>query len=342
MEKSLVSTKKDFDAKGFFLQWEWILFLVFILLNIMNAMLSPNYLRFNGLMQAAMLFLDKAFIVLPMVFVIIMGDIDISVGSTVALSSVIMAVAYNAGLPVIPAMILCLAVGAACGFINGFLIARFSELSAVIITLSTMTLYRGIAYTILENQSAGGFPMWYSQLSWGKIGGIPYILIVFAVFAVLFGLLLHKTNFGRYVYAIGNNKVATRFSGISVGKIKIIVFTLSGLMAGVCALFLSAKMMSTRPNVASGYELDVIAMVVLGGVSTAGGKGKIIGAVTAVFLLGFLQYGLGLINVRAQMIIIITGSLLILAVAIPNIQEMLKNARSRRSLQIKHSADNSL
>ena len=328
----IVMTKKKFEAGKFFLQWEWILFAVFILVNVMNANISKNYLNMSGLMRTAMIFLDKGFIVFPMVFVILMGDIDISVSSTVALSSVTMATLYNAGLPMGASIVVCLLVATLAGFINGVLIAKFKELAAVIVTLATMTLYRGIAYIILENQSAGNFPSWFSQLSWGMVGGIPYIFIAFAVFAVIFSLVLHKTNFGRYVYAIGNNAIASRFSGVNVDKVKIIVFTLAGLMSGICALFLSSKMMSTRPNVASGYELDVIAMVVLGGVSTAGGKGNMIGAIIAVFLLGFLQYGLGLINVKAQMIIIITGLLLILAVAIPNIQEIIKNSRKKRSV----------
>ncbi len=179
MERPMIKTKEKFNPVKYFLQWEWILLLVFILVNIMNASLSENYLNLNGLLRAAMIFLDKGFIVFPMVFVIIMGDIDISISSTVALSSVVMATAYNAGLPMGAAVVLCLAVGTVCGFINGFLITKFKELATVIITLATMTLYRGIAYIILENQSAGGFPKWFSKLSWVLFGGIPYILIAF-------------------------------------------------------------------------------------------------------------------------------------------------------------------
>jgi rhamnose transport system permease protein len=137
---------------------------------------------------------------------------------------------------------------------------------------------------------------------------------------VIFGLLLHKTTFGRRVYAMGNNITASRFSGIQVDKIKIIVFTLTGLMAAVTALFLTSRMGSTRPNVASGYELDVIAMAVLGGVSSSGGKGRMLGAIISVFLIGFLRYGLGLKNVPAQALLIIIGLLLIFAVMIPNMK----------------------
>jgi rhamnose transport system permease protein len=264
-------------------------------------------------------FLDKAFIALPMAFVIIFGDIDISVGSTVALSSVVMAVLYNAGVPMYLAMLACLSVGLICGFINGILIVKFKELSAIIVTLSTMILYRGIAYIILENQAAGGFPQWFSFLGWGYIKGIPFILALFAVTALVFAFLLHKTTFGRKVYAIGNNAVASRFSGVKVDKMKVIVFTLTGFMTAVASLFLTSKMGSTRPNIASGYELDAIAMVVLGGVSTSGGKGRMIGVILSIFIVGLLRYGLGLINVSSQIVLIIIGLLLIVSVMISSL-----------------------
>ena len=317
--KRVVANKKEFNLKQFFFQWEWMLVAVFIIINIMNANLSPYYLSFTGIMDATITFLDKAFMVLPMVFIIILGDIDISIASITALSSVIMAVAYNMGLPMPLAILLGLSVGAICGFINGMLIVKFKELPAMIITLATMTIFRGIGYIILEDQAAGKFPSWYSYLGWGYVGPIPFMLIAFIVFAVLFGLLLHKTTFGRSVFGMGNNITACRYSGIKTDKIKVIVFTLMGMMASVTALFLISRTGSARPNVAIGYEMDVIAMVVLGGISTLGGKGRMIGAVISIFIIGLLRYGLGLINVPAQMLLIIIGIILIAAVTIPNI-----------------------
>lgn len=315
-----LEAKKEFDLKEFFFQWEWLLVIIFIGINIMNSQLSPYYLSPYTLLDATMSFLDKAFIALPMAFVIIFGDIDISVGSTVALSSVIMGVLYNAGLSMPLAILACLLVGITAGLLNGLLIVKFKELSAVIVTLSTMILYRGIAYVILENQSTGNFPMWFSKFGWGYFNNvIPYILIAFIFAAVIFYLLLHKTTFGRQVYAIGNNDVASRYSGVKVDKIKIIVFTLSGLMAAIAAIFLTSRMGSTRPNIASGYELDVIAMVVLGGVSTSGGKGRMAGVLLSILIIGYLRFGLGLVNVMDQVILIIIGALLILSVMISNL-----------------------
>jgi rhamnose transport system permease protein len=320
MEQRVIIGKQEFGWKRFFFQWEWMLVLLFIIVNIINANLSPYYLDLYNLRDASMFFLDKAYIVFPMVLIMIMRDIDISVASTVALSSVLMAYSYTIGLPMELAMILCLFVGALCGFINGILIVKFKELSAVIVTLITMIIYRGIAYIILENQSAGNFPEWFGFFGWGYIGGIPFILIVFIITAIIFVLLLHKTTFGRQIYSIGNNPIASIYSGIQVDKIKIIVFTLAGLMAAITAIFLTSKMGSTRPNVAMMYELEVIAIVVLGGISTAGGKGRMIGAILAVFIVGLLRYGLGLINVAAQTQLIIIGLLLILAVLATNLR----------------------
>ncbi|WP_342431272.1 ABC transporter permease [Neobacillus sp. FSL H8-0543] len=316
--------KKEFSFKKFFLQWEWMLILLFIVVNIINISLSPYYWDFNNLRDATMTFLDKAFIVFPMVLIMILRDIDISVASIVALASVIMAHLYTLGVPMEIAVVICLTVGAICGLINGLLIVKFKELSAVIVTLATMIIYRGIAYIILEDQSAGSFPEWFGFFGWGYVFGIPFILIAFVVLAVCFGLVLHITTFGRRVYAIGNNPTASRFSGVQVDKIKIIVFTLAGLMAAITALFLTSRMGSTRPNIAQGYELDVIAMVVLGGISTAGGKGKMLGAIIAVFLIGYLRYGLGLINIPAQVLMIIIGLLLVMAVMIPNLKPKVK------------------
>jgi len=320
MKPRLLANKKEFTLKGFFLHWEWLLVVLLLAVFAMNANLSEYFLDYDNLRDATMGFLDKAFIVLPMVFIILMGDIDISVGSIVALSSVIMADLYNHGLPMEWAMVVCLAVGTVCGWINGVLIVKFKELSAVIVTLATMIIYRGIAYIVLEDQASGKFPEWFKFLGWDYVGNIPFILIVFVLFAVAFGIVLHKSTFGRRVYAIGNNATASRYSGVQVDKIKIVVFTLAGLMAAVTALFLTSRMGSTRPNIATGYELEVIAMVVLGGISTAGGKGRMVGAILAVFLIGFLRYGLGLVNVSAQMLLIILGMLLIFSVAIPQLK----------------------
>ncbi|MDR1745033.1 MAG: ABC transporter permease [Planctomycetota bacterium] len=332
-EPGPIAAEKDFSWKAFFLQWEWILLLVFILIQVVNSHLSPYYLNFDNLVDTTMTFLDKAFIVLPMAFIIIMGEIDISVGSIVALSAVLMGMANQAGLPMPLAMVLCLCVGTLCGLFNGYLLVKFKELAPMIVTLATMIIFRGIALILLEDQAVGKFPGWFEYLGWDYIGPIPFMLFCFIVCAIVSGLVLHKTAFGRHVYAIGLNRVACLFSGIPVDRIRLTVYTFAGLMSGVTALFLTSRMGSTRPNVALGYELDVIAMVVLGGISTSGGKGRMIGAVLAVFTVGYLRYGLGLRNVSAQVLMIIIGLLLIVAVMIPNLRVMFAQYMNKRRIK---------
>lgn len=328
MSERTLSTDKAWSWKKFFLQWEWFLVLLFLVINVINSMISPYYLSVDTFLNTPMNFLDKAFLVLPMMMIIALGNIDISVSSTVALSSVLMAVAYNAGLPMPAAILLALVVSTACGLINGLLIIRFKELSPTIITLSTMIIYRGIAYVILEDKAAGKFPEWFSFLAWGYVGKIPFILIVFALCAIVFGVVIHRTRFGRQIFAMGNNATASRYSGIKTDTVLMAVSVLAGLMAGFTAIFLTSRMGSTRPNVASGYELDVIAMVVLGGVSTSGGKGRLAGPLLAIFIIGFLNYGLGLVNISAQVLLITLGTLLIVSVMILNIRFSKKNQKS--------------
>jgi rhamnose transport system permease protein len=321
MSERTLALEKPWSWKRFFFQWEWLLVVIFILIQIINSFLSPWYLSTNTFLNGPMNFLDKAFIVLPMMMVIILGNIDISVGSTVAFTSVMMAVIYNAGVPMPAAMLCALVIGAVCGGINGLLMIKFKELPAMIITLSTMTIYRGITYVILENRASGGFPSWFSFFAWGHVGPFPFILIVFVIAAVIFGMVLHKTAFGRSIYGMGSNLLACRYSGIKTDRILVTVYLLTGLMSAVCAIFLTSRMGSTRPNVALNYELDVIAMVVLGGVSTSGGTGRIAGPLLAIFTIGFLNYGLGLVNISAQVILVILGLLLVLSVLVMNLRK---------------------
>ena len=309
-----MKTFHDQLKKAFSFHWEWFLLILLALVFVINSAISPYFLSLDTFINTPMTFLDKSFIVFPMIFVIILGKIDISVAATTTLASVIMAVSYNAGLPMPLAILLCLLVGTLCGAINGLLMVRFRELSFVIVTLATMILYRGIAYIILGDQASGGFPEWFSFLGWGSVLGIPFITIAFIITATIFGLILHKTVLGRTIYGMGFNNEACEYSGIKVDRVVLIVFTLSGLMAAVTALFLTSRLGSTRPNVATGYELEVITMVALGGVSTSGGTGRIWGPILAVFIIGYLGYGMGLANIQAPVVLVVIGLLLIFSV----------------------------
>ena len=192
----------------------------------------------------------------------------------------------------------------------------------MIVTLGTMILYRGIAEGILGDGAAGDFPDWFGQIYRGTIPGtdIPYMLIAFLVFAVVFCILLHKTTFGRKIYAIGSNRTAAQYAGVPVQRIRCIIYTLSGTFSGITALLLAACMGNVRSDLAKGYEMEAISMVVLGGISTAGGKGNLPGAIISIFIIGLLRYGLGLRNIASEKITIIIGILLILVVLMPNLE----------------------
>lgn len=305
----------------FFFKWEWLLVVIFVAVNIMNISISPNY-NLSGVLNATTNYLDKAFIALPMAYILLLGDIDISVGSIVALSAVIMAMAFNAGVPMGVAVIICLLVGTICGLINGLILTKFTELAPMIVTLGTQILYRGIAEVLLGDEASGGLTTvkWFSDLNWGKIGIFPYMLIIFIVCAAAFGFVMHKTTFGRRLYAIGSNRTAAAYAGIQVQKIRLSVFMLTGFFSAVAAIFLAARMGSTRSNIATGYELEAISMCVLGGMSTDGGKGNFTGVVISVFVFVFLRYGLGLINVSSQVMLVILGGMLVVAVLLPNLK----------------------
>lgn len=328
----IIENERTFSWKRFVFQWEWMLVLMLAIVTIVNISASSNFSNPTNIMNAMRDFLDKAIVVFPMAFIIMLGEIDISVASIMALSSVVMGMAYQAGAPMGVAIVIALLVGTACGFVNGIILAKFPELSSMIVTLATQIIFRGIASILLETNSVGGFPDWFKNFGWGKLGPFPNILIFTVIEALFFAYLLHRTKFGRRTYAMGNSVIVSKFSGIKTNRIKVIIFTMAGLLSAVAAVFLASKMGSVRPDVAKGYELDIIAMVVLGGVSTAGGKGNILGCVLSILVIGFLRYGLGLVNITSQVIMIIVGALLIIAVAIPNLKSSFGQAKWFKNL----------
>lgn len=317
----VISATKEKSLRSFFLRWEFLLILLFIAVNIVNASISKNYLNATNLFTAISTFLVKGFIALPMAYILMMGDIDLSVGSQVALSATLLGISYNAGLPMWAVILIALACGTLCGFLNGLLLTRFTELAPMIVTLGTMTLYRGIAEMILESESTGGFhsSQWFYNLYYSRVGAIPYIFLIFIALAIVFGLVLHKTVFGRQLYAIGSNRLVAGYAGVPVQRNRLICYILVGFVCGVSAIYYSSWMGTVRSDISTGYELEAISMVVLGGISTAGGKGNFPGTVISIFTIGLLKYGLGLINVNSQTILMIIGAILILVVMAPNL-----------------------
>lgn len=315
-----LSTKREFSIRRFFFQWEWGLVILFLLVNLINTLLSKNYLTPSKLATITRSFLDKSFLVLPMCMVLMLGEIDISIASIIALSSTAMAVTHQlAGLPMLVAILICLLVGTLCGAFNGLLLVKFPELPPMIVTFFGRLLYRGIAEYALKGEALSNYPDWFFVLGWNNILGVPIMFWSFLFFAVVFYLIIHKSVFGRYVLAIGSNRTTARYSGINVQRIRFMVYTIVGFMAAVTSLFLTSRTSSTRSDIAMGYELDIIAIVILGGISTSGGKGKLLGPVIAIFIIGYLRYGLGLVNIESTYLISIIGALLVVSSLLPNL-----------------------
>ena len=325
-----ISSLRDRSVKTLLLRWEFLLVLIFLAVNVMNVCISPYYLNARNLFTNINNFMDKAFIALPMAFILLLGDIDLSVGGNVCLSATVLGIVYNATGSVVLGIVAALAVGTLCGALNGLVLTKFTELAPMIVTLATNIIYRGLSERILGDGSTGGMTQvsWFNDLYYGRVFGlIPYPVIVFGVLAVIFGLVMHKTVFGRRMFAIGANKKAAAYAGIKVEKVRMIVFTLTGLMCGFAAIFYCSKLGSVKSDVADGFDLEAISMCVLGGISTAGGKGTMVGSIIAIFIVGLLRYGLGLINLSGQTIRIIIGALLIAVVLYPTIQDAIKNRK---------------
>ncbi|QRX85117.1 ABC transporter permease [Glaciimonas sp. PAMC28666] len=300
-------------------RWETLLGILFIVVFVANSFLLPNFFDFYNLADSTFNFSEKALIALPMALLIICREIDISVSGILALSSVAMGLAHHYGMPAPGLLFVAIATGTACGFLNGFLVTRFA-LPSIVVTIGTASLFRGLSSVILGDQAFTGYPQ--LLVDWGQgyfFDVIPREFVVMLVFAVLFAVLLHATSWGRKIYAIGNNPVAARFSGIAVNRYRLALFMLTGAMAGLAGFLLTGRIGSTRPNIALGWELEIITMVILGGVSIAGGAGSIGGVLLAVLTLGMVTYGLALANIPGIIMTIVVGLLLLITIALPRL-----------------------
>ncbi|PIE35411.1 branched-chain amino acid ABC transporter permease [candidate division KSB3 bacterium] len=318
--KGLIQTQKAFSLSGFFLRWEWLLIVLILAVGIINTSISPYFLNVINLFDMTFNFMEKGLMALAMTMIIITGGIDLSVASGLAMSSATMALLFKHGVPIWIGVFAALGVGVLGGWLNGKMITRI-KLPPLAVTLGTYALYRGLAFAMLGDIPVKGYPDYFTYIGQGYIGStpIPFSLIVFAVFAVLFALLLHRTSFGRSVFAIGSNEEACRYAGIDVERITTRLYMLSGFMAALSAIIMAARFGSTRTDVATGYELHVITAVVLGGTDIAGGKGTMWGTILAVFLLGIIEWGMGLKMVPGQVQQIVSGAVLIFAILLPNV-----------------------
>jgi rhamnose transport system permease protein len=218
-----------------------------------------------------------------------------------------------------------LGVGLLAGLFNGLLITRL-DIPSIAVTIGSMSLFRGISSAVLGDRAYTKYPASFGYLGQGYVFGVvPLQLLVFVVVAILAAVVLRRTIVGRYVYSIGNNKTAAKFSGLPVENVRLGVFTVTGLMSGLAAVLLTSRIGSTRPNIASGWELDIITTVVLGGVAITGGKGRVPGVVIAIFLLGYMKFGMGVVNVPGKVMNIVTGVLLVVAILLPRTVDSLRS-----------------
>lgn len=308
--------------------WEVLLLGVAILIFIANSLASPYFLNAWNLSDATFNFTEKAIIAFAMALLIIAGEIDLSVAAIIALASTAMGAAAQMGAGTPGLVAIGIGTGLLCGAFNGFLVAGL-KLPSIVVTIGTMSLFRGISYMVLGDQAYGKYPADFAYFGQGYVFWvISFEFVLFIAMAILFAILLHATNFGRQVYVIGNNPFAARFSGIPVERVKFILFLLTGLMSGIAAVCLTSRLGSTRPSIAQGWELEVVTMVVLGGVSILGGSGTIAGVVIAAFVMGLVTFGLGLLNVPGIVMSIFVGLLLIITIAIPIVVRRLRSMRS--------------
>jgi len=269
-----------------------------------------------------------------MTFLIITGEIDLSIASILALGSSMLGWSYANGAPIWLAILICLAVGTLCGFINGFLVTKVG-LGSLAVTIGTLALYRGIANGILGENTVNEFPEAYTSFGFDTFGTsfMPKTLPLIIFFGLIFGFLLHRTPFGRRTLAIGQSPEAARFAGINVVRHKIIVFTFTGFMSGVAGVIYTFRFSTAQADNGVGLELLVISAILLGGVSIFGGVGTMWGVVAGVLLAGAVESWLTLREINAQWRTIVTGILLLISVAAPVLVAKNKERRERKALK---------
>ncbi|GAB2612062.1 sugar ABC transporter permease [Paractinoplanes abujensis] len=322
------------EARKRLTSWDSIILVLTVLVLIIASLSVDNFGTSRNFTFMVLDLLPIILIALPMTMIIVTGEIDLSVASTLGLTSSMMGWLWNQGLSIETIIPLCVVIGAICGVVNGFLITGLG-LPSLAVTIGTLALYRGLAFVVLGDGAVADFPWNYTGWVTGTIGGgaVPNVLILIVVLALLFGIVQHATPFGRSLYAIGANAQAAHFSGIRVARTKFWLYVVSGAVAGLVGVLWTLRYSSARADNGSGLELAVVAAVLLGGVSIFGGKGSLPGVLAGVVLLTALQNALRLEDVSGQALNIVTGSLLVLSVLLPNITTAVRGNYQRRRLR---------
>jgi rhamnose transport system permease protein len=301
------------------LRHETILALLVILALFVLDRQSDRFFTLDNLFNQGRLMTEVGIVAILMTFVIVTGGIDLSVGSILGMTAILLGVFWkNLGLPLPLAIFLALVVGTLAGFLNGLIITRF-RVPPLIATLGTLALYRGIAEGVSQARSVRGYPEWFYVLGQGDVLGVPTQLWIFAIVAVLAAVVLGYTTWGRTTYAIGSNEVAARFSGLPVDRTKILIYAASGLAAAIAGVIFVSRVSTTRSDMGTGIELDAITAVVLGGTSIFGGRGTIVGTLLGLILIQALKNGLSLAGVKSDGTVVLIGAVLILTILLSNL-----------------------
>jgi rhamnose transport system permease protein len=300
------------------LRHETILAALVVLALAVLAAQSNRFFTVDNLLNQGRLMAEVGLVALPMTFVIVTGGIDLSVGSILGLAAILVGVFWKSlGLPLPVAMALAVCAGGLAGLGNGLIITRFA-VPPLIATLATLALYRGLAEGISQARSVRGYPEWFFRLGQGEVAGVPTQLWIMLVLAAVAAFSLGYTTFGRATYAVGANETAARFSGVAVDRTRLVIYAASGLVAGLAGVIFVSRVSTTRSDMGTGLELDVITAVVLGGTSIFGGSGTVGGTVLGLVLIQSLRSGLALAGVKGDGTIVVIGLVLILAILASN------------------------
>jgi len=311
--------------------WESFLCLVLILTISVNAVNSDAFLSIDNQINLFTLAIEKVIIALIMAFIIINAEIDLSVASMMGLAACALGWLVDAGTSMPTALAVCLLIGMLGGLFNGFWVT-FMNLPSLVVTLAMLIGFRGLARVLVEDRSIRVFPSWFEELGQQPIlGPLPLAVIIFFLLLILAVIVLRFTGFGRYVYVIGINKDMARYSGINVTAVKLILFTLSGLISALAGILFAARLGSVRGDMGLGFELDIITMVLLGGVSIFGGSGSIYGVILSILIVLYLRNGMSLSNITGHLQTGVIGMLLIFSAMVPNLKNYWESLRTSRS-----------
>ena len=300
------------------LSWEALLLFILIVVVLINVSLSPFYLGLNNQINLFQLSIEKIIVALAMTLIIINAEIDLSVASIMGLSACLLAYLHNQGQPFWWAIVASLLVGAVAGAFNGFWVA-YVGLPSLVVTLAGLIGYRGVARILVEDESIGGFPAWFETMGQqGIVGPFPFGLLLFFVGIVIVWVLIQRSGYGRTIYVIGNSADVARYSGVNVKRVKMSLFIISGFVSALAGVLIAARLGAVRGSTALGFELDIITMVLLGGVSIFGGSGTLTGVVLSILIILNIRNGLSLINIPGNTQTGVIGLLLILSVLLPN------------------------